>query len=60
MLEPNEDPCDTKFDILEWWKVNSSKYQILSHVARDVFAIPVSTVAFKSAFGARGRILYLF
>ena len=48
---------DTQFDSLLWWKVNSSKYPILSQIARDVLAIPVSTVASKSAFSTGGRIL---
>ncbi|KAK9174956.1 hypothetical protein WN944_026960 [Citrus x changshan-huyou] len=45
------------FDILLWWKANSSKYPILSQIARDVLAIPVSTVASESAFSTGGRIL---
>lgn len=45
------------FDILMWWKVNSSKYHVLSLVARDVLAIPVSSVASESAFSTRGRVL---
>ncbi|KAK9277901.1 hypothetical protein L1049_027458 [Liquidambar formosana] len=48
---------DPKFDILAWWKVNSSKYAVLSQVAKDVLAIPVSTVASKSTFSTGGRIL---
>ncbi|XP_028755608.1 zinc finger BED domain-containing protein RICESLEEPER 2-like [Neltuma alba] len=43
VLHPN-------FDILAWWKVNSSKYKILSLIARDVLAMPVSTVSSESAF----------
>ena len=38
------------FCILNWWKVNSSKYRLLSKVAHDVLAIPLSTIASKSAF----------
>ncbi|KAH9696124.1 BED-type domain-containing protein [Citrus sinensis] len=47
----------TKFDILLWWRVNSANYPILSSIARDVLAIPVSTVASESAFSTGGRIL---
>ncbi|KAH9699271.1 BED-type domain-containing protein [Citrus sinensis] len=46
-----------KFDILLWWRVNSANYPILSSIARDVLAIPVSTVAYESAFSTGGRIL---
>ncbi|XP_050895477.1 zinc finger BED domain-containing protein RICESLEEPER 2-like [Lathyrus oleraceus] len=45
------------FDILNWWKVNSNKYPILGQMARDILAIPVSTVASESAFSTGGRVL---
>ena len=45
------------FDILNWWKVNSTKYPILAQVIRDVLAMPVSTVASESDFSTRGRVL---
>ncbi|KAF7150091.1 hypothetical protein RHSIM_Rhsim02G0147200 [Rhododendron simsii] len=45
------------FDILMWWKNNSNKYPILSKIARDVLAVPVSTIASESAFSTGGRIL---
>ena len=48
---------DVKFEILGWWKVNSNRYQVLSKLARDVLAVPVSTVASESAFSTGGRIL---
>ncbi|KAL0313083.1 UNVERIFIED_CONTAM: Zinc finger BED domain-containing protein RICESLEEPER 1 [Sesamum radiatum] len=31
-----------KFDILNWWKVNTQRFPILSKMARDVLAVPVS------------------
>ncbi|XP_057441940.1 zinc finger BED domain-containing protein RICESLEEPER 2-like [Lotus japonicus] len=45
------------FDILNWWKVNSSKYPTLALIAKDVLAMPVSTVASESAFSTGGRVL---
>ena len=45
------------FDILAWWKSNAPKYHTLSKVARDLLAIPVSTVASESAFSTSGRFL---
>ncbi|CAI9263167.1 unnamed protein product [Lactuca saligna] len=45
------------FNILDWWKVNSPRFPILSLMARDVFAIPVSTVASESVFSTSGRVL---
>ncbi|KAL2247343.1 UNVERIFIED_CONTAM: Zinc finger BED domain-containing protein DAYSLEEPER [Sesamum indicum] len=39
-----------KFDILKWWKVNTQRFPILSKMARDILAVPVSTVALEAAF----------
>ncbi|XP_075650027.1 zinc finger BED domain-containing protein RICESLEEPER 2-like [Castanea sativa] len=36
---------------------NSSRYPLLSKVAKDVLAVPVSNVAFESAFSTGGRIV---
>ncbi|KAL5861151.1 hypothetical protein ACOSQ4_002447 [Xanthoceras sorbifolium] len=57
LIESDEYLDDENFDVLNWWKVNSSKYKILSQIARDIFTIPVSTVASESAFSTGGRIL---
>ena len=40
--------------------MNSSRYRVLSQIARDVLAIPVSTVASESAFSTGGRVLDSF
>ena len=45
---------DVNFEILEWWRDNWSRYQVLSKVAKDVLAISVSIVSFESAFSTGG------
>jgi len=46
-----------KFDILQWWRIHSTKYPVVSRMARDVLAAPASTVASESAFSTSGRIV---
>ena len=43
-----------------WWKTNTGKYPILARIARDIFAIPILTVASKSVFSMGGRVLDSF
>ncbi|KAL2533125.1 Zinc finger BED domain-containing protein DAYSLEEPER [Abeliophyllum distichum] len=50
-------PRSSDFDLLNWWKANSSKYNILQKLARDILAIPISTVASESAFSTSGRFV---
>ncbi|GKA32858.1 zinc finger BED domain-containing protein RICESLEEPER 2-like protein [Tanacetum coccineum] len=57
--EDVEDESD-KFDILNWWKVNSRRFPVLSLLARDVLAIPISMVASESMFSTGGRVLDAF
>lgn len=45
------------FDILSWWKAHGTKYPNLSQMARDVLAIPASTLASESAFSVGGRVV---
>ncbi|XP_039138800.1 zinc finger BED domain-containing protein RICESLEEPER 2-like [Dioscorea cayenensis subsp. rotundata] len=47
----------SKFDALEWWKANTLKYRILSKMAKDVLAIPITTVASEATLSAGGRII---
>ncbi|GKV11083.1 hypothetical protein SLEP1_g22368 [Rubroshorea leprosula] len=56
LAEDKEKKSD-KFHILNWWKVNSLRYPILSLIARDVFVVPMSTAASESAFSTGGRVL---
>ncbi|XP_057543992.1 zinc finger BED domain-containing protein RICESLEEPER 2-like [Amaranthus tricolor] len=39
-----------KFNLLAWWNAESSKFPTLSKIARDILAMPISTVASESAF----------
>ncbi|BAH91946.1 Os02g0828533, partial [Oryza sativa Japonica Group] len=48
---------DDDFDILQWWRVNSCKYPILSRMALDLLAVPASSVASESAFSTGSRII---
>uniref|UniRef100_A0A803MYS9 BED-type domain-containing protein n=1 Tax=Chenopodium quinoa TaxID=63459 RepID=A0A803MYS9_CHEQI len=48
------------FDILQWWKEKSEKYKVLATMAKDILAIPVSTVSSESAFSTSGRVLDQF
>ena len=51
-------PMNTEnFNILDWWKVARTCYPTLRKIARDIYAIPVTTVASESAFSTSGRVL---
>lgn len=50
-------PRKEEVDILQWWKISSSKYPVLSKMARDILAIPASTVPSESAFSTGGRVI---
>ncbi|CAO2822758.1 unnamed protein product [Amaranthus hypochondriacus] len=47
---------DEDLDVLYWWKVNT-KYPTLQKIARDILAIPISSVASESAFSTGGRVI---
>ncbi|CAA0806416.1 Zinc finger BED domain-containing protein DAYSLEEPER [Striga hermonthica] len=49
-------PRTPDFDVLSWWNSNKGKYPILHKIARDILGIPISTVAFESAFSKSGRL----
>ena len=56
-LEEDVIPPSDNFDILAYWKGCESRCPILSRIARDIYAIPVSTVASESAFSIGGRFV---
>jgi hypothetical protein len=50
-------PYIETFNVLDWWKVAGTRYPTLRKVARDIFAIPIKSVASESAFSITGRIV---
>ncbi|XP_026390138.1 zinc finger BED domain-containing protein RICESLEEPER 1-like [Papaver somniferum] len=48
---------ESKFDVLGWWKKNGRMYPKLAKMARDVLAVPMSTVSSQYAFGGGDRVL---
>ncbi|XP_057246785.1 zinc finger BED domain-containing protein DAYSLEEPER-like [Beta vulgaris subsp. vulgaris] len=53
-LESATEPEDNAFDVLDWWK-RDKHYPTLKKIAKDILAIPVSSVASESAFSMGGR-----
>jgi len=44
-------------DILSWWKYQSENFPDLSRMAKDILAIPATSVPSESAFSTSGRIV---
>lgn len=58
LLDPIEKPLKgSKFEILDWWKLNGGKYPSLHAVAKDVLTIQVSTVASESSLNTGKRVI---
>ncbi|CAN1302146.1 Zinc finger BED domain-containing protein RICESLEEPER 2 [Linum perenne] len=49
-----------RFDVLAYWKASALRFPILTEMARDVLAIPISSIASESAFSTGGRVLSNF
>ncbi|KMS64884.1 hypothetical protein BVRB_041670, partial [Beta vulgaris subsp. vulgaris] len=50
-------PRTTNLDVLMYWRNNSVRYPPLALMAKDILAVPVSTVASESGFSTGGRVL---
>ncbi|KAA8532298.1 hypothetical protein F0562_032331 [Nyssa sinensis] len=56
-LETPVVPRRENFDILQWWKLHSGKFPILAKMARDVLAVPATTIASEVACSVGGRVV---
>ncbi|KAE8669542.1 hypothetical protein F3Y22_tig00112231pilonHSYRG00270 [Hibiscus syriacus] len=56
-LEESLFPRNVDFNVLNWWKVHTPRYPILSMMARNILGIPISKVASESRFDIGGRVL---
>ncbi|XP_019167994.1 PREDICTED: zinc finger BED domain-containing protein RICESLEEPER 2-like [Ipomoea nil] len=54
-LKTTEVPSN--FCSLDWWKMHRLQYPILSRMAADILAIPVSSVASEATFSAGTRVI---
>lgn len=50
-------PRNVDFNVLNWWKVHTPRYPILSMMARNILGIPMSKVEPESAFNTGRRVL---
>ncbi|CAG8595018.1 14873_t:CDS:2, partial [Cetraspora pellucida] len=51
-------PCSETFDVLVWWKKNELKYPSMLSMVRDIFAIPITSVASKSVILVLAKFLH--
>nr|GME07442.1 zinc finger BED domain-containing protein DAYSLEEPER-like [Ipomoea batatas] len=56
-LEAKRSSFDDDLYVLSWWRIEGKKYPTLSKVAKDLLAIPVSTVTSESVFSTSGRLV---
>ena len=50
----SEPPAPIPTDVLEWWKVNTTRYPRLSTMARDFLAVQATSVAPEEVFCGKG------
>lgn len=50
-------PRNIEFNILNWWKVHTPRYPILSMMARNILGIPMSKAASDFVFDVGDRVL---
>jgi len=55
VVQPTE--IDAEFEALAWWKFNALKYCILSKMAQNILAVPITIVSSESSFNTDGRVI---
>ena len=53
----NPGPPTQQIDVLDWWGTHDKEFPILSIMAKEIFAVPASTVAVEQAFSVGGCVL---
>ncbi|KAG8478905.1 hypothetical protein CXB51_028764 [Gossypium anomalum] len=56
-LEEPELELKSQIDVLDYWSKSSIRYSELSLLVHDLLAIPISTVAFESAFSMGKKVI---
>jgi len=56
LAEPTRD-INEKLDVLDYWSKASARYPEVAAMARDILAIPVSSVASESAFSTSRKVI---
>ena len=51
------DVTHDNLDLVAWWRIHSGQFPVLTHLARDILSIPVSTVSAESAFSMADNII---
>jgi hypothetical protein len=55
--ETNVSLSNKEFDLLNWWKVNSHRFPVVSIMAKKFLTIPTTSVSSESTFSTGGRTL---
>jgi hypothetical protein len=55
--ETNVSLGDKDFDLLNWWKVNSHRFPVVSRMAKKFLTVPATSVSSESTFSTGGRTL---
>ncbi|KAH6776463.1 hypothetical protein C2S52_014024 [Perilla frutescens var. hirtella] len=53
----DENTSPNNFDVLKWWSRNQERYPLLAIMVREIFGVPVSTVAVEQPFSESGYTL---